>query len=179
MSSLSTDKTLKIHLSEKFPIDKKTENLLAATLRLLMYWMPCTSVHLCHLPWSHFLLLSHSQLPLVLDNYSNGLDLHFWARLLPAVSEKLRAVRMGFRALQKFNCIFSDQEITISSSPAFYASTRIWRYHWCVCGKLISAVAQSDSEVEVHMWLVYSWGRFTPCWKRGKQHGRYTAVSAD
>uniref|UniRef100_A0A9J7ZV75 ATP-binding cassette, sub-family A (ABC1), member 4a n=1 Tax=Cyprinus carpio carpio TaxID=630221 RepID=A0A9J7ZV75_CYPCA len=26
-------------------------------------------------------------LPLVLDNYSNGLDLHFWARLLPAVSE--------------------------------------------------------------------------------------------
>uniref|UniRef100_A0A9J8BN84 P-type phospholipid transporter n=1 Tax=Cyprinus carpio carpio TaxID=630221 RepID=A0A9J8BN84_CYPCA len=29
-------------------------------------------------------------LPLVLDNYSNGLDLHFWARLLPAVSEKLK-----------------------------------------------------------------------------------------
>nr|XP_055038477.1 retinal-specific phospholipid-transporting ATPase ABCA4a isoform X1 [Misgurnus anguillicaudatus] len=28
-------------------------------------------------------------LPLVLDNHSNGLDLHFWARLLPAVSEKL------------------------------------------------------------------------------------------
>uniref|UniRef100_A0A8C1ZWV5 P-type phospholipid transporter n=1 Tax=Cyprinus carpio TaxID=7962 RepID=A0A8C1ZWV5_CYPCA len=31
-------------------------------------------------------------LPLVLDNYSNGLDLHFWARLLPAVSEKLKAL---------------------------------------------------------------------------------------
>uniref|UniRef100_A0A8C2KSS4 P-type phospholipid transporter n=1 Tax=Cyprinus carpio TaxID=7962 RepID=A0A8C2KSS4_CYPCA len=29
-------------------------------------------------------------LPLVLDNYSNGLDLHFWARLLPDVSEKLK-----------------------------------------------------------------------------------------
>ncbi|XP_048030796.1 retinal-specific phospholipid-transporting ATPase ABCA4a isoform X1 [Megalobrama amblycephala] len=31
-------------------------------------------------------------LPLLLDNYSNELDLHFWARLLPAVSEKLRAL---------------------------------------------------------------------------------------
>ncbi|KAI2648890.1 Retinal-specific phospholipid-transporting ATPase ABCA4 [Labeo rohita] len=31
-------------------------------------------------------------LPLVLDNYSNGLDLHFWARHLPAVSEKLKAL---------------------------------------------------------------------------------------
>ncbi|XP_056594353.1 retinal-specific phospholipid-transporting ATPase ABCA4a [Triplophysa dalaica] len=29
-------------------------------------------------------------LPLVLDNHSNGLDLHFWTRLLPAISEKLR-----------------------------------------------------------------------------------------
>ncbi|XP_016395780.1 LOW QUALITY PROTEIN: retinal-specific ATP-binding cassette transporter-like [Sinocyclocheilus rhinocerous] len=31
-------------------------------------------------------------LPLVIDNYSNGLDLHFWARLLLAVSEKLKAL---------------------------------------------------------------------------------------
>lgn len=31
-------------------------------------------------------------LPLVLDSYSNGLDLHFWARLLPDVSDKLKAL---------------------------------------------------------------------------------------
>lgn len=79
---------------------------------------------------------------------------------------------MGLRALQWFNCIFSDQEITISSAWLF---TRGYGY-----GDIIGVCVRKANfshcsvrfivnKVEVHMWLVDSWGHFIPCWKRGKR----------
>uniref|UniRef100_A0A672SD77 Retinal-specific ATP-binding cassette transporter-like n=1 Tax=Sinocyclocheilus grahami TaxID=75366 RepID=A0A672SD77_SINGR len=53
-------------------------------------------------------------LPLVIDNYSNGLDLHFWARLLPAVSEKLKVVPSSQYLMQVVSPLLQSHE-----SPSF------------------------------------------------------------
>lgn len=80
-----------ICLFKKFPVARKLADTVNVLNVLYIYpSMPSTLINIDGL--ISFSLVS--QLPLVLDNYSNGPDLHFWARLLPAVSEKLKVVRM-------------------------------------------------------------------------------------
>lgn len=103
-----TDKTLEtmtICLFKKFPVARKLVNVLNV---LYIYpSMPSTLINIDGLISFSPLV---SQLPLVLDNYSNGLDLHFWARHLPAVSEKLKAVRMRpFKSSSVFLTIRKSQ----------------------------------------------------------------------
>ncbi len=69
------------------------------------------------------------QLPLVLDNHSEGIDIHLWVRVVSASSDKLREVRHGpcssSLALFKSStpAIFSHQETVASLCLSFYANT--------------------------------------------------------
>lgn len=67
------------------------------------------------------------QLPLVLDNHSEGIDIRFWVKVISATSDKLEEVSHGARRPASFKsslpAIFRRQETVASSCLSFYANT--------------------------------------------------------
>uniref|UniRef100_A0A8D2ZG77 P-type phospholipid transporter n=1 Tax=Scophthalmus maximus TaxID=52904 RepID=A0A8D2ZG77_SCOMX len=47
-------------------------------------------------------------LPLVLDNHSEGIDIHFWVRVISAISDKLQEVRQSMDLLQVMTPLFQN-----------------------------------------------------------------------
>jgi len=53
----------------------------------------------------------------ILDNHTTGIDLHFWGRVLSAVSDKLQEVRLLEKA--QFLSPFQDPFFSIQEAPHF------------------------------------------------------------
>lgn len=62
------------------------------------------------------------QLPLVLDNHSEGIDIRFWVKVISATSDRLEEVSHGF--IHNFTAgYFQEAGNSCFLSPSFHANT--------------------------------------------------------
>uniref|UniRef100_A0A4W5LU81 ATP binding cassette subfamily A member 4 n=1 Tax=Hucho hucho TaxID=62062 RepID=A0A4W5LU81_9TELE len=83
------------------------------------------------------------QLPRVLDNHSNGVDLHFWARVLSATSEKLRERNSSKALVEVMSPLLQSQGPQGGSPPSF--SQLMGAVSSLVCGYMEGAFSRVAS----------------------------------
>lgn len=107
------------------------------------------------------------QLPLVLDNRSEGIDIRFWVKVISATSDKLEEVSRGSRSPASFKssppAIFRRQETVASPAGAFTQTQSVGG--WDIEAKLRTGLFALEKQKYHHYYEAFRNGGKTEAQK--------------